>query len=73
MKRILSLFWGFSLSACAGSYLYDGGLARMLASGGTIKDTVTVGGPLYVAQPAWPVWVAHQVCVEGDGVHAGIT
>lgn len=45
----------------------------MLCHGGAIEDAVTVGGPLDVAQPAWPVRVAHQVGVKGDRVIAGIT
>lgn len=44
----------------------------MLSHGGAVQDAVAVGGPLDVAQPAWPVRVAHQVGVKGDGVVAGL-
>lgn len=44
----------------------------MLGHGGAIQDAVAVGGPLDVAQPAWPVRVAHQVGVKRDRVIAGI-
>lgn len=45
----------------------------MLCHGGAVEDAVPVGGPLDVAQPAWPVRVAHQVGAECDGVIAGVT
>lgn len=45
----------------------------MLSHGGAIQDAVAVGGPLDVAQPAWPVRVAHQVGIKRDGVVAGVT
>lgn len=45
----------------------------MLCGGGAIQDSVAVWGPLDVAQPTWPVGVAHQVGVESDGIIAGIT
>ena len=57
----------------ATSYLYDSGPAHMLSSGGTIEHSITIRGPLDVPQPSWPVGVAHQVCVEGYRVIAGIT
>lgn len=45
----------------------------MLCSGGAIQHSIAVWGPLDVAQPTWPVGVAHQVGVESDRVIAGIT
>lgn len=59
--------------ASRSAHLYDGGLADVLRHGGAVEDAVAVGGPLDVAQPAWPVRVAHQVGVERDGVVAGVT
>lgn len=54
------------------THLYDGGLANMLWGGGTIEHAVAVRCPLDVAQPAWPVRVAHEVGVECDWIIAGI-
>lgn len=55
------------------THLYDVGLANMLCSGGAIEHSVAMRGPLDVAQPTWPVRVAHQVGVECYRVIAGIT
>lgn len=55
------------------THLYDVGLANMLCGGGAVEHSVAVRSPLDVAQPAWPVGVAHQVGIERDRVIAGIT
>lgn len=55
------------------SHLNDSCLPHMFSGWGTVKHSVAVRGPLYVTQPPWPVRVALQVGVEGDGIIARVT
>lgn len=60
------------MSLCPYYHLDDGWFARMLRSGGAVKDSITVWSSLDVAQPPGSVWKTLQVSIKGDWIIAGI-